>query len=161
MIPAPFESPIYTVRPEWIDANGHLNLAYYLVLLDWATDALWAEIGLGDVLRATGHATFAAESHVLYRAELTAGETVRVQALVLGADAKRMHIAHEMRRCEDGTLAAMQELMYLCVDLGTRRVASFPAPIAQGLQQAVHAHAGLQRPDWIGRRIAMPSASPA
>ena len=54
MIPAPFQSPAYTVRPDWIDANGHLNLAYYLVLFDWGTDDLWAEICLGDSIRAAG-----------------------------------------------------------------------------------------------------------
>ena len=74
MIAAPFVTPPYEVRSEWIDDNGHLNLAYYLVLFDWATDALWAAIGLGDGLRAAGHGTFAAESHILYRAELVAGE---------------------------------------------------------------------------------------
>ena len=27
-----------TVRPEWIDSNGHMNLAYYVVVFDLATD---------------------------------------------------------------------------------------------------------------------------
>src|SRR3954463_8828525 len=103
------------VRKEWIDYNGHLNLAYYLVLFDTATDALWDQIGLGPELRATGLTTFAVESHILYRAELIAGDAVVVDAQILGLDAKRLHVAHEMRR--NGALAALQELMFLCVDL--------------------------------------------
>ena len=30
--PAPFDRYHGEVSPEWIDANGHLNLAYYIVL---------------------------------------------------------------------------------------------------------------------------------
>jgi acyl-CoA thioester hydrolase len=29
------------VLPEWIDNNGHMNLAYYVVLFDQATDLLF------------------------------------------------------------------------------------------------------------------------
>ena len=36
------------VPPEWIDANGHMNLAYYVVLFDQATDLLYDELGVGQ-----------------------------------------------------------------------------------------------------------------
>jgi len=156
VIPAPFQTQAFAVRPEWIDDNGHLNLAYYLVLFDWATDALWGAIGLGDPFRASGFGTFAAESHILYRAELLAGEAVTVTGRILGVDAKRLHVAYEMGKA-DGTLPAQQEIMYLCVHLGTRRVAVWPEPVAAGLHEAARDHAGLPRPDWVGRRLAMPA----
>ena len=37
--PTPFDRYEGEVLPEWIDANGHMNLAYYIVLFDYATDA--------------------------------------------------------------------------------------------------------------------------
>ena len=154
---APFPSGPYTVRPEWIDYNGHLNLAYYLVVLDWATDALWDAIGLGASLRERGFGTFAAESHIFYKSELVAGEWVTASSIVLGADSKRLHVAHELRRAADGSVSAQQEIMYLSVSLGTRRVTPFPPDVAEGLASAVRAHLALPRPDWVGRRIAMPS----
>lgn len=157
MIAAPLRTEHYAVRPEWIDDNGHLNLAYYLVLFDWATDALWARIGLGDAYRSSGHGTFAAESHILYRAELAAKESVVVTAQILGLDAKRLHVAHEMRRVRDGVVAALQELMYLSVSLQTRHVVPWPETVFAGLRTAAEAHAALPRPDWVGRRVAMPS----
>ncbi|GAC1337763.1 MAG: thioesterase family protein [Acetobacteraceae bacterium] len=160
VIPAPFRSGPFTVRPEWIDDNGHLNLAYYLVLFDWATDAIWAAIGLGDAFRATGRGTFAAESHILYKAELVAGDTVTVRSQILGLDGKRLHLSHEMNKVQDHSVAAQQEIMFLSVDLGSRRVAPFPAEVAGRIAAAACAHAGLERPDWVGRRIAMPAASP-
>ena len=39
------------VRPEWIDSNGHLNLAYYVVVFDYATDALYKALDIGDAYR--------------------------------------------------------------------------------------------------------------
>src|SRR5689334_9779636 len=47
------------VKPEWVDHYGHMNLAYYLVAFDMATDVLWPRIALGEGLRARGLGTFA------------------------------------------------------------------------------------------------------
>lgn len=150
-----FESGPFVVRPEWIDSNGHLNLAYYILLFDEATDALWQSLGLGDAIRATGSGTFAVETHTLYRAELMEREAVRVHSVVLAADGKRLHVAHEMRRERDGVISAQQELLYLCVDLATRRVTTWPGEMATRLADRVGA-----APDWVGRRVAMPGAFP-
>ena len=78
-LPAPFPARPGRVRPEWIDHNGHLNLAYYTVLFDNATDALWLEIGLGEPYRRTGLTTFAVEAHTLYLGELFEGDEDRVR----------------------------------------------------------------------------------
>jgi acyl-CoA thioester hydrolase len=52
---------------------------------------------------------------------------------------------------------ATQELMYLHVNLSTRRVVPFPDGVRQRVAAAAAAHAHLVRPDWAGRRIAMPA----
>lgn len=146
-----FRSGPFVVRPEWIDANGHLNLAYYILLFDQATDAFWQTLGLGESLRAGGHGTFAVETHTLYRAELVVEDAVMVRSVVVGSDGKRLHVAHEMARARDGVVSAQQELMYLCVDLGTRRATGWPGVLAATLAARVGV-----RPDWVGRRVAMP-----
>lgn len=147
------------VRPEWIDHNGHLNLAYYIVLFDEATDALWNAIGLGERYReATGCGTFAVETHTFYNAELLDGDATTAHSLVLGVDRKRLHIAHELRRDRDGVVAARQELMYLTVNLATRRSVPWPEAARTSLDAAAASHAGVPRPDWIGHRIALPPA---
>ena len=33
-IPAPFDRYRTSVRPEWIDNNGHMNMGYYVVVFD-------------------------------------------------------------------------------------------------------------------------------
>ena len=64
-----------TVLPEWIDSNGHLNLAYYVLIFDLATDKLYATLGIGDAYReATGNSCFTAETHTVYEREVRLGD---------------------------------------------------------------------------------------
>lgn len=157
-IPAPFDRYRGEVLPAWIDMNGHMNLAYYTVLFDYAADLLFEAIGIGRSYKdATHHGTFVVETHNLYERELLAGERVRVASQIIGADGKRLHLAHEMFRLEDGARAAMQELMFLSIDLDHRRVVPFLPDAARHIAAAAAAHAHLPRPEWIGRRIALPA----
>jgi acyl-CoA thioester hydrolase len=155
-IPAPYDRFRGEVRPEWIDYNGHMNLAYYTVLFDHATDLLFEELGLGlDYRRATQLGTFVAETHNLYESELLVGAGVRVATQILGADAKRLHLGHEMFALAGGGRAATQELMFLHVDLVARRVAPFPDDLRARVAAWAAAHAALPRPRWVGRRLSM------
>jgi acyl-CoA thioester hydrolase len=146
------------VLPEWIDANGHMNLAYYVVLFDQATDTIYDALGVGQAYRdATGNSTFTAETHTLYEREVLVGERVRVVSYLLGVDSKRLHYFHEMFHAAHGHRVAAQELMGLHIDLRVRRTAPFPPVLLARLQAAVLAQAGEPLPEGIGRRIAMPA----
>ena len=157
--PAPFDRFRGEVLPEWIDYNGHMNLAYYTVLFDQATDLLFDELGLGlDYRRDRKLGTFVAETHNLYERELLVEARVRVATQIIASDAKRMHIGHEMfalNGSHAGERAATQELMFLHVDLAARRVCPFPPDMYERVSAAAAAHGGLPYPAWSGRRIAM------
>ena len=160
-IPAPFTGHTATVRPEWIDENGHMNMAHYVVVFDGAIDHLWAAVGLGQPYRErTQHGTFAAESHILYKAELLLGDEMQVSTQIIAADSKRIHLAHEMRRVADGIVTAQQEVMLLHVSLQTRRVVPFLPEVASLVASAAQAHAVLPRPDWVGRWVSKPVPRP-
>jgi acyl-CoA thioester hydrolase len=127
------------------------------VLFDYATDALFDAIGIGRQYKdSTSNGTFVVETHNLYERELLLGDRVRVSTQILGMDGKRMHLAHEMFMVANGQRAATQELMYLHVDLRARRVVPFPEGVREQVAAAAAAHDDLPRPDWVGRRIAMP-----
>ncbi len=145
------------VRPEWIDSNRHMNLAYYVVVFDLATDALYTALNIGDAYRAaTGFSCFTAETHTLYEREVHLGDRLRVRSWLLGADTKRVHYFHEMFHGESGERSAVQELMALHIDMGIRRVAPFPAEPYAALQKAVVEYAPAELPKGAGRRIALP-----
>jgi len=156
-ISAPFDEFRGQVLPEWIDYNGHMNLAYYVVLFDQATDLLFDRFDLGlDYRRRTGKGTFVAETHTLYENELLVRARVRVATQILGSDDKRLHLAHEMFEIGGDKRAAAQELMFLHVDLVARRVCPFLPELGERVAAWTAAHKTLPRPSWIGRRIAMP-----
>nr|WP_294544440.1 thioesterase family protein [uncultured Rhodopila sp.] len=145
------------VRPEWIDSNGHLNLAYYVVVFDLATDAFYTALGIGDAYRdATGFSCFTAETHTLYEREVHLGDKLLVRAWLLGADTKRVHYFHEMFHVESGERSAAQELMALHIDMSIRRTAPFPAERRAALRRAVQDYAPAAPPKGAGRTIAMP-----
>ncbi|MGD9617907.1 MAG: thioesterase family protein [Alphaproteobacteria bacterium] len=157
---APFDRFRGEVLPEWIDYNGHMNLAYYTVLFDQATDLLFDELGLGlDYRRDRKLGTFVAETHNLYERELLVGARVRVATQLIASDTKRLHIGHEMFALDSphaGQRAATQELMFLHVDLEARRVCPFPPDMYERVAAMAASHAGLPHPAWSGRRLAMP-----
>jgi len=158
----PFDNGDIEVKPEWIDGNNHMNLAYYTAAFDIGTDTIFDVFDCSYSYKdRTGCGTFAAETHNMYEAELLLGDRARIVTWVLGVDAKRVHLAHEMYRVHDGKRAATQELMYLHVDLCIRKVAPWPDAVRARIEAAFVAHAQHPRPDWVGRRVAMPASRPA
>ncbi len=157
-IAAPFLTTIMQVEPEWIDYNGHLNMAYYNVLFDRGIDQLWAELGIGpDYMKERNASTFSAEAHVRYIREVHLGDPVQVTVYMLAADDKRIHTFEELRHATEGWLSATSEGMALHVDMTARKTAPFPPDVAARICALLQAHAAVPRPDGIGRRIAMPA----
>ena len=84
-----------TVRPEWVDYNGHMNVAYYALVFDHGTDNVLEHLGLGRHYRdSTGRSVFVVESHVTYEAEVLVGDAVAVTSRVMGCNGKRLHLFH-------------------------------------------------------------------
>ena len=50
-IDAPLNLHRATVLPEWLDYNGHMNVAYYVLAFDHSTDALLDFIGFDTPYR--------------------------------------------------------------------------------------------------------------
>ena len=158
LTPAPFLSSVMQIEPQWIDYNGHLNMAYYNVMMDRAIDELWLTLGLGPAYREERHgSTFTAECHVRYLREIHQGDPVQIAIFLLDADEKRMHTFEELRHATEGWLSATSENISLHMDMAARKVAAFPPDIAERIRVVQNAHAAVPRPEGIGRKIAMPS----
>jgi acyl-CoA thioester hydrolase len=152
----PFDRYRDVVRPEWIDHNQHMNMGYYLVAFDLATDEFLAWVGLdADHRRAHRVTTFCLKAHITYHREVRAGDPLRFTTLLVAHDTRRMHYIHAMYHAEEGYLAATNELMSLHVSLETRR----NAPMAEGVQVRLAriqaAHDTATRPTQMGRTIGL------
>ena len=153
---APLDRYRDVVRSEWIDHNAHMNVGYYLVVFDYATDAFFDWVGLNAAHRAA-HAitTFCLEAHVTYHREVRAGDPLRFTTLLLAHDDKRIQYFHAMYHGGEGWLAATNELMSLHVSRATRRAAPLASEILARLAAIQRAHDGLPRPPQAGRAIGL------
>ncbi len=144
------------IIPEWIDYNGHMNMAYYNMLFDRASDEFYALLGLGENYAKTqGFTTYAAEFHTCYIRELHLDDTVTVQTWLLDHDEKRFHVYQELHHA-DGWLAATGEGLGLHIDMSGPRVAPFPPDVAETLNRYARIHGHPDRPERAGRAIGIP-----
>jgi len=153
---APFDHYRDRVRAEWIDDNDHLNMGYYVVVFDLATDAWLDHLGL-DAEHKRSHevTTFTLESHVRYLREVRQGDPLRFTTLLLGFDEKRIHYIHEMWHADEGYRAATNELMSLHVSQKTRRAAPMDDEVLNRLRELLPVHASAPAPAEVGRRIGL------
>jgi acyl-CoA thioester hydrolase len=154
-LPAPFAAAsAVTVRPEWIDYNGHMNVGYYHVAFDLAAEDFFQFLGYTPGFRRQHDATtFALESHLNFLREVKEGDRLRFEARLLEHDAKRIHFYQEMYHATEGYLAASCESLSAHVDQKARRTAPIPAVILERLAAVKAAHAALPRPWQIGHVI--------
>jgi len=145
------------VKSEWVDYNGHMTESRYLQVFGDATDALLRHVGMDESYLASGFSYYTVETHIMHLREVAAGTPLRVSTQVLGADEKRLHIFHEMRKSDDDTMLASAEHMLLHVDSGAGRACPAREDIRARIARLATAHAALPAPERAGRRIAMPA----
>jgi acyl-CoA thioester hydrolase len=152
-VPTPFVSRVMELEKDWIDYNGHLNMAYYNVLFDRCSDDAFELMGLGPSYAKERRLTiYTAEVHICYVQELHLGHNVTVTFQLLDHDEKRLRAYQEIRHV-DGWLAATSESLSLHVDMAGPKVAPFPADIMAKVEAMRAAHAALPMPERAGRSI--------
>jgi acyl-CoA thioester hydrolase len=152
----PLELHRERVRDEWIDYNGHMNVAYYVLVFDHATDDFLDFVGLDSAYRErTKTTTFTAEGHITYDREVMRGDPLRVTTQLLGYDEKRLHHFHAMYHAEKGYLASTCEFLSLHIDATRRRVAPMGHEILLRAKTLWEDHKQLPRPPQSGRSVSL------
>lgn len=142
------------VVPEWIDINGHMNVAFYVLAFDKAVDDLWAQLGITeDYILSGAGTTFAVECHVTYQRELREADRYVVTSQILAYDEKRIHQFQRMYHAEEKFLSATAEWMNLHVDLVTRRVSPWPEPVLQALSALADGQQDVAAPQEAGKQM--------
>lgn len=150
---APFVSRVMEIEKDWIDYNGHLNMAYYNVLFDRCSDDAFEIMGMGPTYaRRRRFTTYTAEAHVCYVRELHLVDKVTVSFQLIDHDEKRLRAYQEIRHV-DGWLAATSETLSLHVDMSGPKVAPFPADVMAKVEGMRTAHGQLPLPERAGRSI--------
>ena len=160
-VPAPLTLHEERVRAEWLDYNDHMNVAYYVMVFDHASEAFIEYLGMGAAYtRATRGSWVVLESHNTFSRELRRDDPLQVATRVLAFDAKRVHVFHTLCHAGERHQAATSELMLMHVDLDARRSSPFPPAVLERVRQVAVAHASLPRPAEAGRVIGLPVPRP-
>lgn len=145
MVLAPYTC---TVLPEWIDYNGHMSEAFYVLAFGFATTSAMDQLGMDAGYReSTGQSLYTVEAHVRYLREVGDGVELSITTVIASSAAKKLHLAHEMH--SGGQLVATEEIMGLHVhrDGGT---VPFPAAVLGAIGSF-----SADIPDWSGRSISV------
>ena len=154
-VATPYVSRAMDIEKDWIDYNGHLNMAYYNVLFDRGSDEAFELMGMGPRYAKERRLTiYTAEIHICYQQELHFGDKVTVSFQLLDHDEKRLRMYQEIRHI-DGWLAATSETLSLHVDMNGPKVVAFPPDIPATVEAVPDAPAALPMPERAGRSIAI------
>ena len=151
---APIRTSTQHVSPEWIDYNGHMNVAYYILAIDHAMDEVFDRLGMGiGLVKSHRMGPMALVNTIHYMDELLEGQPFACDFQVLDSDHKRTHYFVTMHHLEKGTVAATYEGLSMNVDLEARKSADYPPEVRAKLAALTEAHAGLPRPANAGAQI--------
>ena len=112
---------------DWVDYNGHMNVAYYVLIFDqYGSEVLLTKFKMGeDSAKSTKKSTMVVESHITYNQEVKEGDEVDINLIYCDHDKKRILYKLEMLHSEKKYLASTYESLSLYVDLEARKVAEF------------------------------------
>ena len=134
------------ILPEWIDYNGHLRDAYYVLIVSLACDALMDRLRMDAAYRQRTLCTlYTVEMHIYYLHEVKVTDTAIVAVSIAGADHKRIHAAFEILRAGHTPAAAAAEVMLLHVRRQPQAPTTtpFPPQVSAAIAQLRAATAGL------------------
>ncbi len=118
------------VYPWHCDQMGHMNVMWYVGKFDEATWHLFAHLGVtAAFLRANNRGMAAVEQQISYKRELLSGDLISIRSAVLEVKEKAIRFTHEMRREDNGEVAATTMITGVYFDLSTRRASPFPPDV--------------------------------
>ena len=147
------------IEPDWIDYNGHLRDAYYVVILSDMTDRFMDQIGVDAAYReATKCTLYTLELHLNYLLEVKQSDELRTDIRLIAHDKKRIHASFEMYVARHATPVLTAECMLLHVHQGeTVGSAPFPAEVLANLAAWQLASDGLPPTEPGSRQIGLRS----
>ena len=112
---------------DWTDYNGHMNVAYYVLIFDvYGAEILMEKFNMGEsAAKNEKKSTMVVQSHITYDHELLEGEEVDINLTFFDHDKKRLIYKLEMIHKEKKFLASTIEVLSLHVDLKERKVCEF------------------------------------
>jgi acyl-CoA thioester hydrolase len=157
----PYQTPIILpekkVIADWIDYNGHMNVAYYTLVFDKSLDIFLEKIlGIGETYAyESKQGPFVLQAHYHYLNEMTLDERFNVRLLVVDHDQKRMHLCLDIFSKDKKKVIAVSEKILINVNLDIRKSEPYPLSAYKNLQKLKNTHAAFDFPEVLGKSIGL------
>ena len=157
----PYNTPIILsekmVLKEWIDYNGHMNVAFYTLAFDNSLDEFLENVlGIGET-----HAfydqqgPFVLQSHYHYLNEMNLDEKFNVRLLVVDCDEKRMHLCLDIFSAKQKKIIAVSETVLINVNLAIRKTEKYPSWAYDRIIKLKRTHENANFPSVLGNSIGL------
>lgn len=121
------------VDPTDCDFLGHMNVSRYFAACSDGVFAIQSEMGLtADDMRRGRRVSFAVvHAQSDFRAELTAGDSIRLETSVVAIGSKSMTFRHRLFRTDGDKLAFETEFKCVLLSLETRQATEIPDDVRE------------------------------
>ena len=157
----PYKTPIILsekrVLKDWIDYNGHMNVAFYTLAFDNSLDEfLENTLGIGETHASHNQqGPFVLQAHYHYLNEMSLDEKFNVRLLVVDCDEKRMHLCLDIFSVKQKKIIAVSETVLINVNLVIRRTEKYPTWALKRLEDLKNTHANSNFPSVLGKSIGL------
>ncbi len=130
-----------TIPSSFLDENQHVNVQYYVHLVERGLGEIFRRVGLGKRYAAADEiGNFALEQHIRYLAEILVDDRVSVHIRLVELSPKRAYFMGFLVNDSREQLAATVEVVMMNVDIANRRGAPFPPAAKQQLDALLAKH---------------------
>lgn len=145
---------VQTVKPDWCDYNGHMNVAYYTLAFENAAFEVQEIIDLGErYVNQDRRSLFTAKSSYTFLQEVSQGSPLFIDYQILNFAPKLLHVLMLMYHADDRFMAAYTEQLLMHIDLDQRRTVPFDDDKLEILKNYCEGHASLERPEGLGEPV--------
>jgi len=133
-----------TIPSAFLDENQHVNVQYYVHLVERGLGEIFRRVGLGERYAAADViGNFALEQHIRYLAELLENDKVSVYIRLVELSPKRAYFIGFLVNDSREELAATVEVVMMNVDIARRRGRPFPPAAKEKLDHLLARHSSL------------------
>lgn len=160
-IDGPYSTPIILpeqeVLNEWLDYNGHMNVAYYTLAFDKSLDIFLEDLlGIGEShAYKNNQGPFVVQAHYHYLNEMRLNEKFHVRLFVVDCDKNKMHLCMEIYSLFQEKVIAVVEQVLINVNLKLRKSEPYPPWAFEKLIKLKNIHKNASLPSAFGKSIGL------
>lgn len=150
-----FQSKVQNVKKNWIDYNGHMNVAYYTLAFDNSLDDfLETVLKIGPTfVKKEKKGPYSLQANYHYLDELRLGDKFFANIYIIDSDKKKVHLVLEMIDFLTKKQVAVCETLLINVDLNIRKSVNYSVDVIKKIEQYKSRCSDFQLPLQVGKNL--------